>query len=252
MADLVRSCAAFQGCDRRSVRSAVGRLVAAGELQYCQCLGCTFVEIAWSRLRRVSPRILLCTENVAPAKTAIGPDAVVVRLGQGAAFGGGDHVTTRLALAAMDTLFADALVPAAAKVLDIGTGTGVLAIAAVALGAASAVALDTDPCARWEARRNAEGNRFSERIRVLADPVETIGGQFDLILANLRLPTLLRLTETIGQRLNADGVVVVSGIRPEESDALVAAYGRLSLKRCWYEQRQEWAGIGFSRSVRRV
>ncbi len=174
----------------------------------------------------------------------------MVRLGQGSAFGVGDHATTRLALAAMDAIFDRLRVPAGkARVLDIGTGTGVLAIAAVGLGAASAVALDNDPCALWEARRNAGLNRLEDRIHVTADPMERIGGAFDLILANLRFPTLVSLTETVGRRLTADGMVVASGIRPEESGALMRAYRAISLHPCWYRQRKGWAGIAFSRSA---
>lgn len=228
-------------------------MVAAGELQYAQLLGCTFVELAWLRRLRVSPRIYLCPEQRASRRSGLDANAVMVYLGQGSAFGVGDHATTKLALAAMDAIFdRTRIIAGKLRVLDIGTGTGVLAIAAVGLGAASAVALDNDPCALWEARRNAGLNRLEDRIRVTADPVERIAGDFDLILANLRLPTLLSLTETLGARLTGGGMTVVSGIRPEESGALMRAYRSIGLHPCWYRQRKGWAGIAFSRSAKEL
>jgi ribosomal protein L11 methyltransferase len=244
--DLTRIGESIPGCDRARVRRAVKHLVTAGEAQYTERFGCNFVEPAWCRPRWISPRVMLCPDNVA-AESSASPGAVILRLAQGSAFGGGDHATTRLALCALDEMFCNAVVPAGAAALDIGTGSGVLAIAAVGLGAGSAVAVDIDPCAVWEARRNIALNGLVERIRVTSEPVENITGPFELVLANLRFPSLMRLTALMPRWLSADGAVVVSGIRPQERDALIATYGQIDLRPCWDGQSQDWVGIGFSR-----
>jgi len=232
--------------DRGAVRRAVAELTAAGELAYTQRHGRSVVEPPVLLPRRVSARIVLLPEGIGPPP-GLPPGARLVRLGTGAAFGAGDHPTTRLALRALDDLSRAGVVAAGARVLDIGTGTGVLAIAAVVCGAASALGIDIEPAARWEARRNAALNGMAHRIRVTGDAVEGLPGRFDLILANLRYPTLHRLLPEMARRLPAAGVVVLSGMRPEEVAGLVGAAERIGFGRCWFENAQGWAAVGLRR-----
>jgi ribosomal protein L11 methyltransferase len=245
-ADLLRHCVRERKVNRVAVQAALKHLASEGQIQYTNLFGTTQVDLAWSRPRWVSPRILLCPQEVAPGPPRPA-DSVVARIAGGAAFGAGDHPTTRLALHVLDTMFAEKRIPAGAKVLDIGTGTGVLAIGAVLLGAGAALALDIDPCALWEARGNVALNDLVSRIRVCADPVEDLVETFDLVLANLRLPTLLRLTPTVSRLLSNEGAVVISGIRPEESGELLKRWSALGLKACWIKESQGWTGIGFCR-----
>jgi ribosomal protein L11 methyltransferase len=248
-ADLIRICAQTFQIHRSSVKRALRRLAADQRIQYTNLFGGTQVDLAWSRPRQVSPRILLCPEESVP-KACGAPGAVVLRIAGGAAFGAGDHPTTRLALQALDAMFAEKRISQGATVLDIGTGSGVLAIGAVLLGADTALALDIDPCALWEARGNVAFNDLTTRIRVGDDAVEDLAQTFDLVLANLRLPTLLRLASTMSRLINRDASVVVSGIRPEETADLVKCWSDIGLQPCWMDSCQGWAGIGFYRSSR--
>lgn len=131
--------------------------------------------------------------------------------------------------------------------MDIGTGSGVLAIGAALLGARSVLALDVDPCALWEARANVALNGLDDRIRVSADPVEALAQTFDLVLANLRLPTLLGLVPTMSRMLGDEGVLVISGIRPEEAFELMKSGAVHGFEPCWLKESQGWVGIGFRR-----
>jgi len=244
--DLIRRCVRERCVGRATVQAALRRLADAGRIQYTNLFGATQVSLAWSRPHWVSPRIML-----APPETGSSPPAkkgaVVLRIAGGAAFGAGDHPTTRLALQALDAMFAENRIVPGTKVLDVGTGTGVLAIGAVRLGADEALALDIDPNALWEARANVVLNGLADCIRVCADPVEDLVGSFDLVLANLRLPSLLRLTPVFSRLLSEEGAAVVSGIRPEEAAELFERWSGLGLTPCWIKERQGWMGAGFCR-----
>jgi len=145
--------------------------------------------------------------------------AVEVILDPGMAFGTGTHPTTSLCLAGLSDLLA---VRPGASVLDVGTGSGLLAIAAAKLGAQPVVASDNDPIAVEVARENAARNGVT--IRLTVDPLERITGAFDLVLANILANTLVELARQIAAKLAPGGVVLLSGILGPQEDEVRAAY----------------------------
>ena len=140
-----------------------------------------------------------------------GPDDVVIALDPGMAFGTGLHPTTRLCLAALEPLAADGRL-GGARVLDIGCGSGILSIAAVRLGAASALGVDTDPIAVDATLANARRNRLGRRIRAREGTVPTGEPAFDIVLANLIAGVLVALAPALGAELRPGGSLVASGI----------------------------------------
>lgn len=133
-----------------------------------------------------------------------------------AAFGSGTHESTRLVLIQLERMSCRAL-----DVLDIGTGSGVLAVAADALGAASVVAVDIDPIAAWEARSTAMGQTWSCRPRVIAGGIQCLGSvRFDLVFCNMILTRFSPLLPDIGRLLATDGEVIFSGILEGERSRL--------------------------------
>jgi len=109
----------------------------------------------------------------------------------------------------------------ASEVLDIGSGTGVLALAAVALGARRAVAHDLDPLAGEAIRANAAANGLSERVLVFTGPIEAIGSRrFDIVLANMLYTELQPLLGSIASRTRSQGVAIFSGLLEGERDAM--------------------------------
>jgi len=139
------------------------------------------------------------------------PDDVVLAIDPGMAFGTGLHPTTRLCLVALERL-ADAGRMTGARVLDVGCGSGILAIAAVRLGAADAVGVDTDPIAIESTLANARRNRLAPRIRASVGSLPTGEPPFDVIAANLIAGVLVQIAAQLAAELAAGGRLVASGI----------------------------------------
>ncbi len=127
------------------------------------------------------------------------PGDVVLALDPGMAFGTGLHPTTRLCLAALEPLADDGRL-AEATVLDVGCGSGILAIAALRLGAASALGVDTDPIAVESTLANARRNRLARRLRARAGSLPTGERPFDVVLANLIAGVLIPLAAGTARR----------------------------------------------------
>jgi len=139
------------------------------------------------------------------------PDDVVLAIDPGMAFGTGLHPTTRLCLVALERL-ADAGRMTGARVLDVGCGSGILAIAAVRLGAADAVGVDTDPIAIESTLANARRNRLAPRVRASVGSLPTGEPPFDVIAANLIAGVLVQIAAQLAAELAAGGRLVASGI----------------------------------------
>ncbi len=229
------------GLDKKQVRCVIRELVEAGELAYAYEHGRTLLEVSYHRPVRVSPRLVLkpprCSYRPRPGE-------VVVQIQAGASFGAGRHPTTRLALRALDALFASGRAPASGdRVLDVGTGTGVLVIAAVLLGAEQGLGLDMDACARVEAAANVAANGLERRIRISARPVEALLQRFSLITANLRSPTLIRLAPILARLGVEDAVLVLSGIREAEQPEVLEAYAAGGGVPAWRQTELGWTAV---------
>jgi ribosomal protein L11 methyltransferase len=132
-----------------------------------------------------------------------------------AAFGSGTHESTRLVLEELEDLGCEGY-----RVLDVGTGSGVLAVAAGRLGAGSVVALDTDPIAAWEARFTADRQPTQCRPLIVAGGVECLAADFDLVLCNMILVEFSPLLGEIRRLLEPKGTLVLSGILECERDSV--------------------------------
>lgn len=147
-------------------------------------------------------------------------DAVIVDLDPGLAFGTGTHPTTALCLE-----WLDGHAPGGRSVVDFGCGSGILAIAALKLGARHAVAVDHDPQALIATHDNAVHNRVGERLQtVSADAFRPAPS--DLVLANILANVLVDLADDIGGALTSGGDLVLSGILAGQADEVVHAYAR--------------------------
>ena len=150
---------------------------------------------------------------------AAGPSDVVITLDPGQAFGTGTHESTRLVLAALSQR-----VRPGARVLDVGTGSGILAIASLLQGAASAEAIDTDPLALGAARENAAQNGVAERMRVSGAGLESLHQVYDLVLANIEARVLMQLSAAIAARVAPAGTLILSGLLTPQADEVRDAY----------------------------
>ncbi len=143
---------------------------------------------------------------------------IPLRLPASTAFGTGGHESTRLVLLCLEE---DP--PRELEVLDVGTGSGVLALAAAALGARDVIAVDTDPQAVFVARGNLRLHPFGSRVSLLAASVEALAGVFPLVLANLLPREFLPVRGAVMRRVAPGGRLVLSGIPLEQEERLVAS-----------------------------
>jgi ribosomal protein L11 methyltransferase len=152
------------------------------------------------------------------------PDVAVVRLDPGLAFGSGTHPTTSLCLQWLDAL-ASAGALRGARVLDFGCGSGILALAALKLGAAHAVGVDNDPQALLATRDNAERNAVSAQLDVFLPRDEPVSTTYPIVVANILASALDTLAETLAARVAPGGRIALSGILAGQQDALLDRYG---------------------------
>ncbi|MGD9016015.1 MAG: 50S ribosomal protein L11 methyltransferase, partial [Desulfobacterales bacterium] len=131
--------------------------------------------------------------------------------------------------------------------IDIGTGSGVLAIALAAWEAIPVTAIDTDPCAVAEATANVRLNNLNHLIAVSNTPLETVTGPFSVLLANLRYPTLHRMLPRLSSMTAPDGCCIFSGVLVEEIDSLIVDGKNSGLYALSVIKEGRWAGAAFCR-----
>ena len=168
------------------------------------------------------------------------PEAVVVRLDPGLAFGSGTHPTTALCLQWLDTLAGEGALDGA-TVLDFGCGSGILALAALKLGAAHAVGVDNDPQALTATADNAERNEVGARLAVYLPGDEPVAS-YPVVVANILASALVSLVEVLAARVAPGGRIALSGILAGQEDEVLAHYAR-DFEDLQVAQREDWIRI---------
>jgi ribosomal protein L11 methyltransferase len=168
------------------------------------------------------------------------PGAAVVRLDPGLAFGSGTHPTTALCLEWLDTLANDGVLTDA-RVLDFGCGSGILALAALRLGAGAAVGVDNDPQAVIATQDNAQRNGVDDRLRVFLPQDEPVA-TYPVVVANILASALIELRDVIAARCARGAHVAMSGILAGQEDEVVAAYADI-LDAVQVERMDDWMRV---------
>lgn len=171
------------------------------------------------------------------------PGDLVLRIDPGMAFGTGGHETTRLCLELLEQVMEQSELTAAPSLLDLGTGSGILAMAASLLGAGRILALDIDPDAVAVARENLALNQLTERVECGTVPLESLTERFDIILANILAEELVRLAPYLTERLNPDGALILSGILAEKEPLVLLGFDSLPLEYCRTATAGEWVAM---------
>jgi ribosomal protein L11 methyltransferase len=174
-------------------------------------------------------------------------DDVVIALDPGMAFGTGTHPTTHLCLEALEDL-----TPQGGEVLDLGCGSGILAIAAAKFGAGNVLAVDNDPIAVEATVENREVNHVADKIEAEVGSLDTViasGRQFDLVAANLIARVILAMSENgLGQIVKPGGVAVFSGIIEEQVPDIEVALRHTGLEPYHRRTMGDWVAIEARRS----
>lgn len=168
------------------------------------------------------------------------PGAVIMKLDPGLAFGTGTHPTTALCLE-----WLDAAPLQNADVVDYGCGSGILAIAALLLGAKHVVGVDNDPQALLATRQNAERNGVEDRLEIVS-PERFKGAPCDVLVANILAGPLVELAPRLSQLVKPDGHIALSGILDHQAQSVIDAY------QPYFDldpvtQREEWVRISGKR-----
>lgn len=233
--------------EQEPLKEAVRSLVQAGRLCYRTDFGTSYLDISLNGPVKVSEHVFLKP----PMSAAVAhPGQWEILLEEGAAFGRGDHPTTRLAVQLMDGLMHDSIwlkKKSSTVTLDIGTGSGVLAIVAAKMGTGRVQAVDIDPCAVFEARSNIRLNNVEKQVVLLNDLKEVDKGCCDLILANVRTPTLINLLPRILQMSATDSALIFSGIRTDEMDNLCDCYRQAGFFRMKMCSEKKWVALILAR-----
>lgn len=171
------------------------------------------------------------------------PGQVAIRLDPGQAFGTGHHETTKMCLAALEDH-----VRAGDELLDVGTGSGVLAIAAILLGAAHVDAIDIDPIAAEVAVANCAENGVAERVNVRAGVLASgHGRQYRLVIANISTDANIGLAPVFGEVVATGGTLLLSGILDVDVPRVQAAMAANSFATGPVRLDRDWALLEFTR-----
>jgi ribosomal protein L11 methyltransferase len=173
------------------------------------------------------------------------PGDLVLRIDPGMAFGTGGHETTRLCLELLEQVMEKSDPTVAPSLLDLGTGSGILAMAASLLGAGRILALDIDPDAVDVARENLALNQLSDRIECGTVPLESLTERFDIILANILAEELVRLAPHLTARLNTGGSLILSGILAEKEHLVRLGFDSQPLHYCRTTTAGEWVAMQY-------
>jgi ribosomal protein L11 methyltransferase len=200
-------------------------------------------SVAWRahhKVMRVGPRSWVYP----PWEPA--PEGVAVAIDPGMAFGTGSHPTTALCLERLDESLAER---PRADVLDVGTGSGVIALMAVKLGAGRVCGTENDIVALEAARRGAELNGIAPgRVEwLLADEPSQVPGQFGIVVANILLNTLEELAPQIASKVAPRGRLVLSGLLAEQGEAAQRAYAAQGLGPAASAERAGWIRLEMER-----
>ena len=167
-----------------------------------------------------------------------GPGETVLELDPGQAFGTGHHPTTRMCLLLLEKYLRPGM-----EVLDLGTGSGILAIAAAKMGSGPVLAVDKDPIAVAAAQANIRRNRMGARIEVRVGTLEPGMGPYDLILANLLTPVLCEIAGLLAHALVPGGVLISSGVLLEQANSVAAEYSAAGLYLAELPQESDWIAL---------
>jgi ribosomal protein L11 methyltransferase len=221
----------------RRVKEAIGRLRAfglgpVGEVSLRRIADEDWLE-AW---RSQFVPIRIGPFFVRPSWSTARSEGIELVLDPGMAFGTGLHPTTRQCLEALGELDASGR-----SVLDVGTGSGILAVAAAKRGAGRVVAVDVDPLAVRAAEENARRNGV--HVEIGQGSASDVTGEFDLVLANLVADVLVRISSDLRARLRAGGRLVCAGIVADKEGSVALAFAEAGLRTVAREQREDWVRL---------
>lgn len=246
----IRNIRQHLNISRKSAKKIVRQLVEEQELCYHDLYGNTYVEKSF--LRPVAVCDLFTVSPPGFSALTLPEQNHVIYMHQGISFGSGQHPTTRLCLMAIEhalhqtgsTSFKKGL-----QTADIGTGSGVLAIAMCLACAETCNAYEIDPVSIREAEKNIQLNHMEETIHLSCELFTEQPETFHLICANLRYPTLRSMARTLHKSLLANGTLILSGVRVWEKEVLLDHYTKAGFSPVWQKDTNQWSGFVLTKNL---
>lgn len=225
------------------INGLLNKLVAQNVIEEFSVTGEILEEKNWNELWEKSREVIRISERIIIKPTfkeyeSVG-DEIVITLDPKMSFGTGEHESTKLALRLIEKY-----VKGNEKVLDVGSGTGVLSIAAIKMGAANAVAVDNDSWCYQNCAENCTLNDVVGSIKVVEGEIGIIPEEdFDLVLANIQKNILLSISEKIKAKLKKNGIVILSGLLLKDETEIISHYQSIGFKLIENKVMDEWIAI---------
>jgi len=224
----------------------LGKLKDEGKIAEFDVDVSTVLNQDWNSQWEESILPIEVTKNIAikPSwKEYHGAAKIVIEIDPKMSFGTGHHETTRMMVQLLEKY-----IKGGEKILDVGTGTGVLAIAAAKLGAASCFAVDTDEWSIDNSSENIRRNGVAGIVNVSKNEIETVAeGDFDIVMANLNRNTLLYIGTELYKRCKKGGILLIAGVLTLDEKDLLDSYGKIGFSRLEVMREAEWSSLAFKK-----
>jgi ribosomal protein L11 methyltransferase len=172
------------------------------------------------------------------------PGQIIIGIDPKMSFGTGEHATTRLMLCLIEKYIAGG-----EKVLDVGSGTAVLGIGAVMLGADSSICIDNDEWCFMNGLENSKANNLEDRVEIrLAEINQVAEREFGLITANINKHILIDIAEEIKARIKKTGILILSGLLITDEDEILKRYSEFGFELLEKREKDEWCALVFRRN----
>jgi ribosomal protein L11 methyltransferase len=197
----------------------------------------------WNEIWEKSREVIRVSDSIVIKPTfkafSAEPDEIVLTIDPKMSFGTGEHQTTKLILRLLERYVKPGM-----KVLDVGSGTGILSIAAIKLGAEKTVAVDFDEICLDNCKENCVLNGVVNSVQILTGEIDDVDEKdFDLVLANIQKNVLLEIAEKIKSKLKTNGVVILSGLLESDKISIEKKYHSLGFKTECVDTTDEWLAV---------
>jgi ribosomal protein L11 methyltransferase len=225
------------------IKELLNNLVAENVIKEFSVKSKNLEEKNWNELWEKSREVIRISERIVIKPTfkeyESKEDEIVISLDPKMSFGTGEHESTKLVLQLLEKYISDG-----EKVLDVGSGTGILSIASVKLGASFVVAVDNDEWCYENCRENCKLNDVNNSIEIIHGTIDDIeGNEFDIVLANIQKNILMSISKKINEKLKSNGIVILSGLLLKDEKEIINHYQSIGFKFKEKKAIDEWVAV---------
>ncbi|WP_337866350.1 50S ribosomal protein L11 methyltransferase [Ignavibacterium sp.] len=232
-----------QSINESNIRDALDQLKKNNLIRNYEVQENVLYEKNWNEEWEKSREVIRITERILikPTFKQYGPqpNEIVITLDPKMSFGTGDHPTTKICIN-----FLEKNITPKMKVLDVGSGTAILSIVAAKLGASKVIAFDIDEWSFENGSENIKLNRVSEIVEVrMCELIDIKENDFDLIVANIQRNILIDLSEGLRNKLNKEGILILSGLLESDREEIISKYSSMGFNEIELMKIEDWIGI---------